>query len=110
VEHLTHKVKLVADSLEREKQLEAKQRLIIQQLEKDLAEVQRMETEYEKLIQSQETDVLMEEERVKYEFSLYGCNGYVRRMDMSCVEIIFFDAVVYYKLERSILIQESSAL
>jgi hypothetical protein len=71
VQHLTHKVNLIVDSLEREKQLEAKQRLIIQQLEKDLAEVQGMETEYEQLIQSQETDELMEEERVKYEFSLY---------------------------------------
>lgn len=71
MQHLTHKVNLIVDSLEREKQLEAKQRLIIQQLEKDLAEVQGMETEYEQLIQSQETDELMEEERVKYEFSLY---------------------------------------
>jgi hypothetical protein len=72
VEHLTHKVKLAVDSLEREKQLEAKQKLIIQQLEKDLVEVQRMEAEYEKLIQSQETDELMEEERVKYKFSLHS--------------------------------------
>jgi hypothetical protein len=70
VEHLTHKVKLVVDSLEREKQLETKQKLIIQQLEKDVAEVQAMETEYKKLIQSQETDELIEEERVKYQLSL----------------------------------------
>lgn len=70
MEHLTHKVKLVVDSLEREKQLEIKQKLIIQQLEKDVAEVQTMETEYKKLIQSQETDELMEEERVKYQRSL----------------------------------------
>jgi hypothetical protein len=70
VEHLTHKVKLVVESLEREKQHEIKQKLIIQQLEKDVAEVQRMETEHEKLIQSEETDELMEEERVKYQLSL----------------------------------------
>lgn len=70
MEHLTHKVKLVVDSLEREKQLETKQKLIIQQLEKDVAEVQAMETEYKKLIQSQETDELIEEERVKYQLSL----------------------------------------
>jgi hypothetical protein len=70
VEHLTHKVKLVVDSLERDKQLEIKQKLIIQQLEKDVAEVQRMEAEYKQLTQSQETDELMEEERVKYQLSL----------------------------------------
>jgi hypothetical protein len=70
VEHLTHKVKLVADSLEREKQLEIKQKLIIQQLENDVAEVETMETEYKKLTEGQETDELMEEERVKYQLSL----------------------------------------
>lgn len=70
MEHLTHKVKLVVDSLERQKQLEIKQKQIIQQLEKDLAEVQKMEAEYKKLSQSQETDELLEEERVKYQLSL----------------------------------------
>lgn len=81
MEHLTHKVKLVVDSLERERQLEGKQRQIIEQLEKDLAEVQGMEKEYEKLIQSQEIDEQIEEERVKYKFSLYFFfNGHLRRM------------------------------
>lgn len=69
MEHLTHKVKLVFDSVERQKQLEIKQKQIIQQLEKDLSEVQTMEAEYKKLIQSQETDELLEEERVKYQLS-----------------------------------------
>jgi hypothetical protein len=100
VEHLTHKVQLVVDSLEREKQLEAKQRLIIQQLEKDLAEVQRMETEYEKLTQSQETDEHMEEERVKYQFYFLICfNGQVRTTAVSYIEeIILCDGKGQWKL------------
>jgi hypothetical protein len=70
MENLTHKIKTVTDSLEREKELVAKQRLVIQQLEKDLAEVQEMIKQHENLIQSQETDEVMEEERVMYQFSL----------------------------------------
>jgi hypothetical protein len=70
VGHLSHKVQLIADSLEREKQFENKQKSIIQQLEEDFAEVERMETDYEKLIQSQETDELLEDERVKHRLSM----------------------------------------
>jgi hypothetical protein len=66
MKNLAHKIKTVSDSLEREKELVAKQRLVIQQLEKDLAEVQEMITQHENLIQSQETDEVMEEERVMY--------------------------------------------
>jgi hypothetical protein len=66
MKNLAHKIKTVADSLEREKELVAKQRLVIQQLEKDLAEVQEMITQHENLIQSQEMDEVMEEERVMY--------------------------------------------
>jgi hypothetical protein len=40
--------------------------LVIQQLEKDLAEVEEMITQHENLIQSQKTDEIMEEERVMY--------------------------------------------
>jgi hypothetical protein len=70
MENLAHRIKLVADSLEREKELVGKQRLVIEQLEKDLAEVEEMETKYENLIQSQETDEVMEEERVMYQYLL----------------------------------------
>jgi hypothetical protein len=70
VDHLTRKVQLAVDSLEREKQFEIKQKSIIRELEKDVAEVERMETEYEKLIQSQETYELMEEERVMNQLSM----------------------------------------
>jgi hypothetical protein len=70
MENLEHKIKLVVDSLEREKELVAKQRSVIQQLEKDLAEVQEMEAQHENLIQSQETDEVMEEERVTYQYFL----------------------------------------
>jgi len=68
--NLSHKIKTVADSLEREKEHVAKQRLVIQQLEKDLAEVQDMITQHENLIQGQETDGVMEEERVMYQYFL----------------------------------------
>jgi hypothetical protein len=37
-------------------------------LEKDVAEVERLETEFGKLVQSQETDEVMEEERVMNSF------------------------------------------
>lgn len=70
MENLAHKIKTVAGSLEREKELVAKQRLVIQQLEKDLAEVQEMITQHENLIQTQETDEIMEEERVMYQYFL----------------------------------------
>jgi hypothetical protein len=70
VKNLAHKIKTVADSLEREKELVAKQSLVIQQLEKDLAEVEEMITQHENLIQSQETDEIMEEERVMYRYFL----------------------------------------
>ena len=70
MENLAHRIKLVADSLERVKELVGKQRLVIEQLEKDLAEVEEMETKYENLIQSQETDEVMEEERVMYQYLL----------------------------------------
>lgn len=69
-ENLAHKIKTVADSLEREKEHVAKQRQVIQQLEKDLAEVQDMMTQQENLIRSQETDEVMEEERVMYQYFL----------------------------------------
>jgi hypothetical protein len=70
MENLAHKIKTVADSLEREKELVAKQRLVIQQLEKDLAEVQEMITQHENLIQNQEKDEVMEEEMVMYQYFL----------------------------------------
>lgn len=66
--NLTHKINTVVDSLKREKELMAKQRLVIQQLEKDLAEVEEMKTQHENLIQSQKTDEVMEEERVMYQY------------------------------------------
>jgi hypothetical protein len=61
---------LVLDSLEREREYVAKQKLVIQQLEKDLAEIQGMETQHEKLIQSGERSQVMEEERVMYQHFL----------------------------------------
>jgi len=70
MENLARKIKTVADSLEREKEHVAKQRQVIQQLEKDLAEVQDMITQHENLIRSQETDEVMEEERVMYQYFL----------------------------------------
>jgi hypothetical protein len=68
VVNLTHKINTVVDSLGREKELMAKQRLVIQQLEKDLAEVEEMKTQHDNLIQSQKTDEVMEEERVMYQY------------------------------------------
>jgi len=70
MENLSRKIKTVADSLERGKEHVAKQRLVIQQLEKDLAEVQDMITQHENLIQGQETDEVVEEERVMYQYLL----------------------------------------
>jgi peptidoglycan hydrolase CwlO-like protein len=70
VENLAHKIKTVAGSLEREKELMDKQKLVIQQLEKDLAEVQEMIKQHENLIQSQETNEVMEKKRVMYQFFL----------------------------------------
>jgi hypothetical protein len=70
MENFAHKIKTVAGSLEREKELMAKQKLVIQQLEKDLAEVQEMIKQHENLIQSQEMDEVMEEKRVMYQFFL----------------------------------------
>jgi hypothetical protein len=70
MKNLAHKIKIVSDSSEREKEFVAKQRLVIQQLDEDIAEVQEMITQHENLIQSQETDEVMEEERVMYQYFL----------------------------------------
>jgi hypothetical protein len=91
VEHLTRKVQLVTDTLEREKQLEIKQKSVIQQLEKDAAEVERMEAEYEKLIQSQATDEPMEEERVKHRLSFQTFKGYETISELKYVDGTVFD-------------------
>jgi hypothetical protein len=87
MKNLSHKIKTVADSLERERELVAKQRLVIQQLEKDLAEVQEMITQHENLIQSQETNEVIEEERVMYQYFLQLFHGQIRSTDMQATSM-----------------------
>jgi len=87
MENLTHKIKTVADSLGRGKELMAKQSLVIQQLEKDLAEVEEMITQHENLIQSQKTDEIMEEERVMYRYFLQLFHGQIRSTDMQATSM-----------------------
>jgi adenylosuccinate lyase len=85
MENLAHKIKTVTDSLEREKELVAKQRLVIEQLEKDLAEVQEMVKQHENLIQSQDMDEVMEDERVMYQLS---CSFFMDRAEVQICNLL----------------------